>query len=78
MTWVRLPLIIIVSSWKQSSNCENVTDDLSINIFAKYQGVRYGFTLNYSPVAGDPAGLYWKMDMGTFMLMNPVSGGDQK
>jgi hypothetical protein len=33
---------------------------------------------NWSRMAADPGGLYWKMDMGTFMLMNPVSGGDSK
>ena len=58
--------------------CVSVSDDLDLGLCAQYQGVRYGFTLNYSPIAGDPSGLYWKMDMGTFMLMNPVSGGDSK
>lgn len=44
-----------------------VDDSLALNIScAEYQGVRYGFRLDYSKIADDPFGLYWKMDISTF------------
>jgi hypothetical protein len=43
-----------------------VGDKYELDIFcAEYQGVRYGFRLNYAPVTADPSGLYWKMDILT-------------
>jgi len=32
---------------------------------ALFQGTLYQFTLNFTPVAADPFGFYWKMDLGT-------------
>jgi len=47
-------------------NCVSVADNLNLNIScAEYKGNRYGFILNYSPVANDP--YYWRMDPNTFM-----------
>ena len=54
----------------------NVDDSLALNIpCAEYQGTRYGFTLNYSAVSDDPAGLYWKMDTSTFRTVNDNERG---
>jgi hypothetical protein len=58
--------------------CISVGDDLDLSLCVQYQGVQYGFRLNYLPIPGDPAGLYWKMDISTFRLMTPISGGDPK
>ena len=50
----------------QNSNIY-VGDKYEMDVFCvEYQGVRYGFVMNYTPVAADPSGLYWKMDSGTF------------
>jgi len=69
-------------SWKLNANtfgnsnggnyCLSVGDDLKFNIdCAEYKGNSYGFVMNYSPVAKDPSGLYWNIDLNTFSQKNP-------
>jgi len=43
--------------------------DLDLHICAAYQGIQYGFTLNYAPRSDDPSGIFWKMDVSTFAEM---------
>ncbi|MBF0303007.1 MAG: right-handed parallel beta-helix repeat-containing protein [Desulfamplus sp.] len=50
--------------------CLNLSDDLALNIAVAYQGGRYGFKLNYTPIAADSAGLYWKIDVSTFKQLS--------
>ncbi|MEZ4524723.1 MAG: S8 family serine peptidase [Desulfobacterales bacterium] len=49
-----------------AEGCILVGAALDLHLCVKYQGVRYGFTLNYVPRPDDPAGIYWKMDVSTF------------
>jgi len=49
-----------------SKGCISVGKDLHLNVpTAVYRGTVYQFTLNFTPVAADPFGFYWKMDSGT-------------
>jgi len=65
-----VPLLnFFYNRWKESSNCTNVGANLDLDLCAQYAGAAYGFTLNYSPVAADPAGLYWKMNVSTFEVL---------
>lgn len=50
--------------------CLDLSDNLALNIAAAYQGARYGFMLNYTPVSSDSAGLYWKLDVNSFKQLN--------
>jgi len=50
----------------QNSNAY-VGEKYEMDIFcAEYQGAKYGFRMNYSPLSSDPSGFYWKMDIPTF------------
>ncbi len=45
----------------------NIGDKYEIDIFcAEYEGAKYGFRLNLTPVAADPSAYYWKGDVLTF------------
>ena len=45
----------------------NIGDKYEMDIFcAEYDGAKYGFRLNLTPVAADPSGYYWKGDLLTF------------
>ena len=49
-----------------TSECIPIGSDLSLPICcAEYNGVKYGFTLNFYANPDDPSGLYWKMDSST-------------
>jgi len=51
-----------------------VDDSLALSIScAEYQGVRYGFKLDYSK-SSDPSGLYWKMDTSTIRNVGNTGG----
>ncbi len=47
-----------------------VKDDFSFGVAASFQDVVYGFVLRYTPNQADPAGLYWKMDVNTFKILD--------
>jgi hypothetical protein len=65
-----VPLLnFFYNRWKQSPDCTKVADNLDLKLCAQYQDVRYGFTLNFSPIPDDPAGLYWKMNVSTFEVL---------
>lgn len=54
----------------------SVDSTLALNISCvQYQGGRYGFILKYSPVAGDPSALDWKMDTSTVNEVNNSGSG---
>lgn len=58
-----------------ASVCLYAGNDLNLNVpCVEYQGVRYGFGMNFSPVADDPVNLYWKMDASTFKNANNTEG----
>jgi len=45
----------------------NIGDKYEMDIFcAEYDGAKYGFRLNLTPVAADPSAYYWKGDLLTF------------
>jgi len=45
----------------------NIGDKYEMDIFcAEYDGEKYGFRLNLTPVAADPSAYYWKGDLSTF------------
>lgn len=47
--------------------CLPLADNLDLNIpCAEFYGNKFGFTLNYSPLANDP--LYWKLDINSFTV----------
>ncbi len=49
-----------------TKGCISVEKGFQLNIpSALFQGTLYQFTLNFTPVAADPFGFYWKMDLGT-------------
>ncbi|MEZ4527808.1 MAG: hypothetical protein R2941_17985 [Desulfobacterales bacterium] len=54
------------TGYKLSSDCISVDSGLSLPVCAEYEGIRYGFTLDYYPNPADTSGFYWKMDVGTF------------
>ncbi len=58
-----------VDTFKEVSgfdSCIPINESLDLNICIEFIGNQYGFTLNYTPVKDDPAGIYWKMDVETF------------
>jgi len=45
----------------------NIGDKYEMDIFcAEYDGAKYGFRMNLTPVAADPSAYYWKGDVLTF------------
>jgi len=57
------PVQIIVH---QNSHA-NIGDKYEMDIFcAEYDGEKYGFRMNLTPVAADPSAYYWKGDLSTF------------
>jgi hypothetical protein len=57
------------SSDSNTKGCIPVVKGFHLNVpSALFQGTLYQFTLNYMPVAADPFGFYWKMDLGTLKV----------
>jgi len=59
------------SSFRQLSDdslsCQTIDTDLTLNVCAEYQGVRYRFQLDKYSNSSDSGGLYWKANLNTFM-----------
>jgi hypothetical protein len=58
----------------QGNNCLFISNDLALNVCADFHRTKYGLTLNYSPNEYDPNGLYWKMDINTFRVLQSDPG----
>ncbi len=57
-----------------AGSCNSMENDFAIKICCvNYLDNNYAFTLNYTPSAQDPAGLYWKMDTATFVATPAVN-----
>ncbi|HAO22533.1 MAG TPA: hypothetical protein DCQ37_19970, partial [Desulfobacteraceae bacterium] len=54
----------------QEYPCMLLGHDLKLNLCIEYQGAQYEVTLNYTPVASDSDGIYWKADPGTLKEKN--------
>ncbi|MGE0084822.1 MAG: hypothetical protein AB7S75_10400 [Desulfococcaceae bacterium] len=52
----------------------SVGNDLSFDVRVSFQNADYRVVLRYTPVPADPDGLYWKLDMDTFSILD--SGKD--
>jgi len=51
-------------------DCIPVGGDLTIKIpCAEYAGIQYSFALDFAVIPADPAGIYWKMDISTFQVV---------
>ncbi|MCF8145708.1 MAG: SMP-30/gluconolactonase/LRE family protein [Deltaproteobacteria bacterium] len=62
-------LILSTLTTGTGTNCIPIASDLSVPISCvSYNGVQYGFTLDFYPIPYDPSGLYWKMDLNTLMV----------
>lgn len=63
----RMDTTTLGKAYIDTKSCIPVGNDLKIVIpSALYNGTTYQFTLNNTPVQGDPYGFYWKMDLSTF------------
>ncbi len=47
-------------------SCIFVASDLDMDVCVSYAGRKYSFILEYIPLASDPSGIYWEMDVSTF------------
>lgn len=63
--WKIDPLTISVIP-NAATACTTIGSDLKMPVCAEYHGSQYEFTLVFTPVPADPAGIYWKADIGTF------------
>ncbi len=65
----KMDILTFAQAPEGTIGCITVGADLDLHICAAYQGIRYGFTLNYVPMPDDPAGIYWQMDVSTFAVI---------
>jgi len=49
-----------------SRSCQILDGNFGLDVCARYQGVNYGFQMDFFPNPYDSAGLYWKADTTTF------------
>jgi len=63
--WKIDPLTISVIP-NNATACATISSDLKLPVCAEYHGSQYEFTLEFTPVSGDPMSIYWKADISTF------------